>query len=230
MNSSAAGQPRILVTDFDGTMTRFDFYALVERELLPPDTPDFWSDYRAGRLTHFEALSRYFASIRADEKTVLQLVNRMELDSNLHSAVQALRQNGWQVVIASAGCEWYIRRLLGQAGVHVEIHANPGRFESGRGLIMEANRESPFFSPTHGVDKAAVVRHFRDSGHVVAFAGDGFPDVDASRLVPEKLRFARGDLAAVLRADGQPFQPYQSWSEVARYIGTNQIGAQEQVR
>ena len=31
----------------------------------------------------------------------------------------------------------------------------------------------------------------------VAFAGDGFPDEEAARLVPGHLRFARGDLASV---------------------------------
>ena len=32
----------LLVTDFDGTMTRHDFYMLAARSLLPPDMPDYW--------------------------------------------------------------------------------------------------------------------------------------------------------------------------------------------
>src|SRR4051794_34626000 len=74
-NLSAA---KVLVTDFDGTMTRRDFYKLAIERLLPPDTPDFWAEYRAGAITHFEALRRYFASIRSSEDEVLAVVACME--------------------------------------------------------------------------------------------------------------------------------------------------------
>jgi 2-hydroxy-3-keto-5-methylthiopentenyl-1-phosphate phosphatase len=54
----------VLVSDFDGTMTRHDFYKLAIESLLSPDTPDYWAEYRAGTITHFEALRQYFAAIR----------------------------------------------------------------------------------------------------------------------------------------------------------------------
>jgi 2-hydroxy-3-keto-5-methylthiopentenyl-1-phosphate phosphatase len=208
----------VLVSDFDGTMTRHDFYLLVIESLLPSGTPDYWARYRAGTITHFEALRRYFAAIRASEDEVLAVVERMELDPHLRAAVDALRQAGWQVVVTSAGCDWYIRRLLGEAGVDVEVHSNPGRFVAGQGLLMEMPARSPFLSPTLGVDKAAVVRSYLESGRPVAFAGDGYPDADAARLVPGDLRFARGALAIVLAGEGLPFHPFDSWSDIARVL------------
>jgi len=60
-----SGQGSVLVSDFDGTMTRHDFYKLAIESLLPPDTPDYWAEYRTGAITHFEALRLYFAAIRA---------------------------------------------------------------------------------------------------------------------------------------------------------------------
>ena len=149
----------VLVSDFDGTMTRNDFFKLAIQQLLPSDGPDFWSEYRAGQITHFEALRRYFAEIRATEAQVLAVVDQMELDRGLPQAVADLRQAGWKVVVTSAGCDWYIRRLLAQAGVELEVHSNPGRFVPGLGLQMEMPVGSPYLSPTLGVDKAHVVRH-----------------------------------------------------------------------
>src|SRR5262245_35850747 len=166
-----ATQGGILVSDFDGTMTRHDFYKLAIESLLPPDTPDYWAEYRAGTITHFEALRRYFASIRASEAEVLVVVERMELDPELPAAVESLRRAGWSVVVTSAGCDWYIRRLLAAAGVEVEVHSNPGRFEAGKGLLMEMPTGSPYLSPTLGVDKARIVRSHLDEGRTVAFAG-----------------------------------------------------------
>lgn len=116
-------------------------------------------------------------------------------------AVVELVRAGWKVVVTSAGCDWYIRRLLGEAGVEVEVHSNPGRFVEGRGLLMEVPAGSPYLSPTLGVDKAAVVRGCLAAGRPVAFAGDGYPDAGPARLVPDGLRFARDALAAVLRAE-----------------------------
>jgi 2,3-diketo-5-methylthio-1-phosphopentane phosphatase len=206
---------RILVSDFDGTMTRHDFYKLAIELLIPADVPNYWDRYRAGQLTHFEALRSYFAAIRADEQEVLAVVAQMELDPSLSKSVASLRRDGWSVVVASAGCEWYIRRLLGAAGVEVEVHANPGRFEAGKGLVMEMPVGSPYWSRTLGVDKIGVVRHYLSEGRVVAFAGDGFPDAEPARLVSGDVRFARGDLASELRKEGLPYQPFESWSEIA---------------
>lgn len=208
----------VLVTDFDGTMTAQDFFKLAIKRLLPPDVTNFWREYRAGRITHFEALRRYFAEIRCSEAEVLKVVDQMELDPDLPRTVAELRAAGWQVIVTSAGCQWYIRYLLAQAGVELEIHANPGSYITGQGLRMELPLESPYLSPTLGIDKAAVVRRQLELGRTVAFAGDGFPDEEAARLVPGRLRFARGDLADVLRKHGQEFQTFAVWSEIARRL------------
>lgn len=208
----------VLVSDFDGTMTRHDFYKLAIESLLPPDVPDYWADYRTGSITHFEGLRRYFAAIRASEDDVLAVVKRMDLDRQLPTAVKSLRHAGWQVVVTSAGCEWYIRILLAAVGVEVEIHANPGRFEAGQGLLMEMPLQSKYWSPNLGVDKAGVVRDFLNQGLTVAFAGDGFPDAEPARLVSADLRFARGDLADVLRNERLEFHPFDVWSDIAKHL------------
>jgi 2-hydroxy-3-keto-5-methylthiopentenyl-1-phosphate phosphatase len=208
----------MLVSDFDGTMTRHDFFKLVIESLLPPGTPDYWAQYRAGSITHFEALRRYFASIRASEREVLRVVDGMELDPQLPHAIGSLHQAGWKVIVVSAGCDWYIRRLLKQAMVEIEVHANPGRFEEGKGLLMEMPVGSPYVSQTLGVNKTGVVERFLSEGSTVAFAGDGFPDAGAARLVSDDLRFARGDLAQVLRDEGLPFCSFDIWSDIANAL------------
>lgn len=208
----------VLVSDFDGTMTRHDFYKLAIEKLLPPDTPNYWDQYRAGQITHFEGLRSYFADIRASEAEVMDIIRQMELDPNLDDAIKHLQNSGWEVIVTSAGCGWYIDQHFSAANVDVVVHANPGHFEAGKGLIMEKPVDSPYLSETIGIDKTAVVRHFLDAGRTVAFAGDGFTDVAAARLVPQHLRFARGDLAEVLNAEHLGFHLFDTWSEIARKL------------
>ncbi len=207
-----------LISDFDGTLTEHDFFRMVVERLLPPDVPDFWEDYRAGRLTHFEAMRLYYASIRVSEAETLRIVDEMNLQPNLGAWLERLNHAGWQVVVASAGCGWYIRYLLEQQGVTLEVHANPGRFVAGQGLLLEPPIDSPYYSPTHGIDKAAIVRTAQAGGRPVAFAGDGFPDIVAARLVPPELRFATASLALALEQEGLPFRRFDRWAEVAQGV------------
>jgi 2-hydroxy-3-keto-5-methylthiopentenyl-1-phosphate phosphatase len=208
----------ILVSDFDGTMTRRDFFQIALERLLPAELPDYWQDYLSGRRTHFETLQVIYGAIRVDETEVLAVLPLTELDPALAPWVRALNAAGWRIIVASAGCAWYIQKLLQQCGVDLEVHANPGRFEPGQGLVMTLPLDSPFLSPTHGIDKTAIVQHVLQSGLPVAFAGDGYPDIDAALLVPGRLRFARAALAASLQRQGLPFRPFQRWSDIARAL------------
>ncbi len=208
----------ILVSDFDGTMTRHDFFQIVLDRLLPEDLPDFWGDYLAGRRTHFETLQMIYGQVRASEEQVLALLPLAELDPDLGLWLRRLRQAGWSVIVASAGCDWYVRRLLRTPAPDLEIHSNPGIFSPETGLVMSLPTGSPFFSPTHGIDKAAVVRRALATGLPTAFAGDGYPDVDAARLVPATHRFARAALAETLQRQGLPYRPFERWTEVARML------------
>lgn len=205
----------ILVTDFDGTLTRHDFYQLALLDLLPDERPDIWGDYCAGRITHFEALQQMFALIRKPERAVREVLARAELEATLPTLLARLREAGWKVIVASAGCEWYIRILLGEVAHTLEIHANPGRYVEGEGLLLELPRQSRYFSLSHGIDKAKIVRTALASCQRVAFAGDGYPDMAAARLVQPEYRFARAALAEALRQEKLPFHPFERWREVA---------------
>ncbi|HEY3377431.1 MAG TPA: haloacid dehalogenase-like hydrolase [Armatimonadota bacterium] len=205
----------ILISDFDGTMTRYDFYQLAAESLVPSETPDYWGDYLAGRLTHFEALRRIFATIRADEADVLATARRMELDPALAPAVARLEHAGWEIAVASAGCAWYIRYLLDAAQARITVHANPGQYVPGYGLVMELPTDSPYYAEATGISKDAVVRDALATHRLVAFAGDGRPDLAAALLVDPPYRFARGWLAEHLREQDIPFQAFNNWAEIA---------------
>jgi 2-hydroxy-3-keto-5-methylthiopentenyl-1-phosphate phosphatase len=213
----------IFVTDFDGTVARQDFYQLVLARLLPRNVRNYWQDYLAGRITHFEVLRNYFGLIRQKEADVLKLLDEMELDPEFPDAVGRLRAAGWEVVIASAGCSWYIDRLLSDLEDGPVVHANPGRFVPGQGLVMELPHGSSFFSAVNGIDKAAVVKAAQAQVGTdrVAYAGDGPTDIVPSLLVPGHLRFARSELAKVLREKQQPFHPFDRWSDAAKKLLAN---------
>ena len=204
-----------LVTDFDGTMTQVDFFLLVQQRYMPADAPDFLEEYRQGRRTHFEAMQGYFDYAPEEADRLEELLRDVDPDPAFGENIRALGEAGWDVIVVSAGSDWYIRRIVERAGAEVTIHANPGRIVPGRGLVTELPRSSPFFSPQVGIDKAAVLRDAQSRYSRVAFAGDGPPDLPPALLTSPDLRFARGWLAAALKERGESYQPFQRWSDIA---------------
>jgi 2-hydroxy-3-keto-5-methylthiopentenyl-1-phosphate phosphatase len=205
----------ILISDFDGTITRHDFFDRVRKRwpFSPQDDP--WEKFVSGEITHFEALAEIFARIRTTEADLLELADSTELDPSFANSVRTLQDHGWEVVIASAGCDWYIDFLLKKAGVSVPVHANPGTFDPKRGLLMSLPERSPFFSPSKGVNKVAIVQDALKRSDCAAFAGDGRPDLRPALLVQPQLRFARGWLAEALTEQGEQFHPFEHWSQIA---------------
>ncbi|HBA84049.1 MAG TPA: 2,3-diketo-5-methylthio-1-phosphopentane phosphatase [Verrucomicrobia bacterium] len=208
----------ILVSDFDGTMTKYDFFDLARRDLNSVAARDYWQEYVDGKLTHFEALAGIFGSIRAETEVVEDLVDRMELDPQLKTVTDRFHRQGWEVIVASAGCDWYIRKLLDQAGIQIDVHGNPGTFLPDQGLILAPPSWSPFYSRETGIDKAAIVRDALKRSPLVAFAGDGRPDFEPAMLVPPERRFARGWLAHHLEKINERFHPFDSWSAIAQVL------------
>jgi 2-hydroxy-3-keto-5-methylthiopentenyl-1-phosphate phosphatase len=208
----------ILVSDFDGTMTKYDFYDLVCREFPDISAKGFWQQYEEGRITHFEALRSIFASIRIQEDRLLRIVQSMAIEPRLAEALSLLDKKGWKVIIASSGCDWYIKHLLKDIPVSVDIYANPGKFIPDEGLVMRLPVTSPFFSADIGINKMAVVRDALQKSACVAFAGDGRPDLAPALIVPPQRRFAKHLLAKQLREIGEAFRPFENWVEVAEYL------------
>lgn len=208
---------RVLVTDFDGTITEHDFYRQAA-SLLPHDIPDYWREYRSGAITHFEALAAIFRHLKVPEREIMNVARSTRPDPRMKDAVRLLREAGWEIVVVSAGCRWYIDRLLAELQVSLPVHANPGLFDPATGLRMFLPSDSPYFSPTTGIDKEAVVRDLLGTHGHVAFAGDGYPDRPAAGLVADDLRFARGVLGDSLTQDGLPFHPFKTWSDIARRL------------
>jgi len=209
--------PKIFVSDYDGTITSKDIYSLLAERYVPADTPDYFAQYVEGRMTHFDAVAAYFAFMPTEEQQLEELLDASEADPDLGPSAALLPRAGWKLQVVSAGCSWYIERVLRRAGVAAPVYSNPGRLEKGRGLVLERlDVSSPYYSASFGIDKSAVVRHALDAAETVAFAGDGPPDLEPALLVSPEVRFARGFLAAALRERGQAFRPFSRWSEIAR--------------
>ena len=185
---------------------------------MSESAPDYLELWRAGQLSHFEAMASYFSHAPEDESALQELIDLTEPDPSFVYAVSDLRAASWDLIVVSAGSSWYIERILRALGVEAVVHSNPGQIQKGHGLLIERPSGTSFSSAEVGIDKAAVVRDALERYEQVAFAGDGPPDLEPSLLVPPRFRFARGYLADALRRRREPFQEFHAWSDIARAL------------
>ncbi len=214
------GAPAVLVSDFDGTLAHPDFYQLVRAQLVPDSTPDYWRDYREGAISHFDALKQYFIAAEGGESALDQVIDAIALPEDLPSLVARLRELGWAVVVVSAGCQWYIDRLLARSRCELPVITNPGAIEAGR-LVMRRPVSSPFCCEANGIDKRAVVEQLVKAGTRVAYCGDGYTDLPAAKLIDKQHRYARGDLAVALDEEHLAYHPFSDWREVVEGLAAS---------
>lgn len=215
MNKPSSHTTRgILITDFDGTITSCDYFELVRRRW--PLTPDPWDQTLAGHLPMVEAIRRIFAGARGTAEEFLALSDQTGVGPEIGEAFAALMSAGWQVVVASAGCDYYIRHILGRVGATPQIFAHPGTYVEGQGLRMDSLDDTPFAHPHFGLNKSSVTRHFMATGLPVAYAGDGSPDLEPILMLPPERRFATGWLAEQLAQRGEKFHRFQRWPDLVR--------------
>ncbi len=174
-----------LVSDFDGTITDDDFFNYVSRRYLGEDALAPWREYLAGNLTHFEALREIFSSLRIDRKEFDDFIRGIPVDKTFFRAAAYCRGQGMPVYICSAGCDYYINRLIGKeiAALGIQPVTNRGVYNPSTGLTMTPPpSDSPFFDPATGISKAAVVRRLQRQGYEVVYCGDGLPDLPAAEI------------------------------------------------
>lgn len=212
---SSSGFDKLLITDFDGTMTARDFYSCAVELLLTPEDLKPWNAYTQHEITHFEALRRIFERIRATESEMGQVLQAMLFDPVAAAAVERMNDCGWEVIVVSNGCGWYIDQFFKRYNLDLQLHTNPGEYSPAHGLRMQLPRDSPFFSEQYGISKGAVVRDAITRHRQVAFAGDGRPDLEPALMVPSEFRFAKGWLAAALAERDEAFLEFEAWSEIA---------------
>ena len=208
----------ILVTDFDGTFTRRDFFDLILERHDPPGAREGWQRFVDGKLTHSEGIAAVFAALRTDEAGADALVDALDPAPGTAAAVRRLQEAGWEIVVASAGCRWYIDRLLARMGLKVTVHASPGTFEPQTGLVMVPDPRDRFHHPETGIDKPAVVREAMSRDAVVAYAGDSNTDREAAMLVPAERRFITGWLGRRFAAEGLACTRIDAWGEIAELL------------
>ncbi len=210
-----------LVTDFDGTVSADDFFNLIADRFLDEKALAPWQEYLSGRKSHFDALNEIFSALRilSSEKELHEAVLAIPVDPAFITVAGFCRQRGFPVYVCSAGCDYYIKLLIGDLLQKYSLHlvTNNCSFVPGQGLLMsKPPADDPFYDTNTGISKAAVVKMLKTEGFKVIYAGDGRPDFAAAKVAD--VVFARKTLLELCRGQGIKTQPFPDFNAVYTYL------------
>jgi 2-hydroxy-3-keto-5-methylthiopentenyl-1-phosphate phosphatase len=195
-----------LVLDWDGTCTVRDSLVAAIHALGDPSVYEGSFQQRFG--SYGEALAAEVGTLKVtpEEAAAWALAN-VELRPGLHELVELYRP-----VIVSSGLPQLIRPVLEREGLgDLELRSN-GAEPSPDGWRVTFRDEG--VCPVCG-DKCK--RRSLPEGRPLVFVGDGWSDRCAS-LAADRV-FARTGLASYLDEEGVPYEPYETFFDVAAALG-----------
>jgi 2-hydroxy-3-keto-5-methylthiopentenyl-1-phosphate phosphatase len=191
-----------LVLDWDGTCTVRDSLVAAIHDLGDPSVYDAGVQETFGSYEEMLAAEVRTLQVTADEAADWA-VEHVELRGGLHELVDRFRP-----VIVSSGLPQLIRPVLAREGLDgLELRSNDAEVRPDGWRVIFRDQG---MCPVCG-DKCK--RRSLPAGDPLVFVGDGWSDRCAS-LACDRV-FARTGLAAYLDEQGVPYEPYETFFDVA---------------
>lgn len=195
----------IFISDFDGTITKKDFYWILLDDYIGQKGIDFYHEWKKSKKIGTEFLNTVFTWHTFTDQERLESLSKVEMDESLESLMELIKKLNGDFMILSAGFDYYINHVLKEKGLEdTHLITNKGDFKNDT-FIMEPDNTSEFYSDVYGVDKGSVARYYKDKCKKLYFVGDSEPDYYAA--IEADVIFAKTELAAILDKENRAYYP-----------------------
>ena len=209
----------VLISDFDGTITKEDFFNMAVERLLSPKALKPWHDYVSGKTTHIDALTGIFSQIRLSQDELDKFIDTIHIDKYFYDVMDFCVEHKIPVYICSAGTKYYIEKKIGKEikKYAIQVVSNDGVYSPEKGLrLIAPDKNNPFYDPNTGISKEALVKKLNTERYFTIYAGDGRPD-----LLPSKIAdavFAKSVLLDMCKKENIKTEKFESFKDILEYI------------
>jgi 2,3-diketo-5-methylthio-1-phosphopentane phosphatase len=206
----------VFISDFDGTITKKDFYWILLDDYIGQKGIDYYKEWKKTKKIGTEFLNKVFTWHTFTDEERRQALNKVDIDEKLPDVIEEVKKQGGDFVILSAGFRYYIDYVLKQDSLDkIPVYTNEGSFKDNT-FVMEPDKNSPYYSEIYGIDKEKVALEHRKKYKKVYFAGDSEPDYKAA--ICADVIFAKDELARLLDESGRAYIKYSSFEDILEYL------------
>ncbi len=201
--------------DFDGTITEEDVSFIMLDTFADGDWRQLFREYEEGKISvgHFNTAA--FAMVKADRQSLLEIVkDKIKVRPGFHQLVDYCRRRGFRFVIVSNGLDFYIKKILRDAGLEdIEVFSAKTQFHP-EGLKVQYI--GPDGSQLNNDFKAAYVNSFLREGYRIIYAGNGNSEIAPAKMCSHI--FATGALLAYCQQTNLGCIPFTDFNEIIRVM------------
>lgn len=202
----------LFVVDFDNTITLKDFYHVMIDDYIGDDGRRHYETWKKENKIDVSFLNKIFTWHQFSDNEHVNALNKIDIDTSVIPLIEGLQEGGWEVLILSAGFDYYIHHVLKRYQLdHFPVIANPGVFENGY-FQIQADKDAWYYHPVYGVDKGKVINHYKGQYDYVYFAGDSEPDYTAA--VNAHQAFGKNELADLLSKNKKDFIRFSTFKDI----------------
>lgn len=203
------------ISDFDGTISKKDFYWIIIEKCYPEGEALF-REWKNGDMKDIEFLSTVFGSINQSEEEILKYIHKIPIDEHAVSFINKVQKQNVDFYILSAGTDYYIQEILSKYGLkNVEVYSNKGTFDD-QNLHLDINADAWHYSDRYGIDKSIVLKRIKENYDFVFYFGDSEPDSHPAKYADTT--FAKDVLIRILKEQNIPCIPVRDFKDVEMYL------------
>jgi 2-hydroxy-3-keto-5-methylthiopentenyl-1-phosphate phosphatase len=203
------------VSDFDGTISKKDFYWLVIENYFPGGH-ELFERWKKAELLDIDFLSEVFSSIHQKEEKIIADILSIPIDEHVPNFIKKVQENKGDFYVLSAGTDYYINHILKKYNIeNVQVFSNEGYFHENN-VFMNIDENHRHYSKRYGIDKSKVILELKQQYEHVYFSGDSEPDSHPAAYAD--ITFAKDALQTILQEKKIPFVAVETFREIEDYL------------
>ena len=206
----------IIVSDFDGTITKTDTLSKFLEDYADPKWLDIENDWREGKFGSQECLVKQFALVpNLTSELIDNFLDTMEIDEGFIPFALRAKKNGIPIVILSDGLDYFINKILEKNKIDfVNVITNHAYFggKYNTDFIIEFPNDSKHCSNNAGTCKCKVVKNLKKRYKKVVYIGDGASDFCVSK--EPDIVYAKSGLAEYCKRNNLKHIEFKNYSDI----------------
>ena len=210
-----------LISDFDGTISKKDFFYMVIEELLKDkkDALAPWQDYLKGKIKHIDALTGIFSQIHLKQYELDNFISSIKIDSYFYNTAEYCMKKEIPFYICSAGTNYYIKKRIPDAlsKYNIILISNDATYSQQNGMkLLPPQKTSYYYNSNTGISKQAIVKNLKSTGFFTIYAGDGKPDFTSAQIAD--VVFAKDLLLELCKEKDIEAKTFNNFNDILNYI------------